>query len=640
MTCSRTERSVGSRTYWLLGVAAGALLLTAAGPALAQEIPPQAEPQSILPPQEDGPDSEPQDATPDQGGPDAAQAPADQNPPADLSKPPQSVEVDALGAIRLGGIGLLEPGNGGLPETLWKNSTAEAVTVRLLAIPDRAPSRTLQDLERRLLLTAAPPPAAPDDKTDLEFFAARLDRLAATGDLDSVAALLGRTGRDFHHERLSRLAIDVSLLAEQDQDACATAATLQPVETPVATNADWLRLSAFCRALGGDLDGAALALEMLADQKAKAPAFDALMAAYLKLQAAGGEAGDKPGPQLKSMKGATPLVLALARLTNAKLPPDVIEGASPLVLARLAQSPNLDVTLRLRAAEAVAGRGGFPLERLAQIYAAVPVKPADLANPVARAEAEPAKSVYAHALLYQAAEAATTDSERLAILRAGYARARAEGSRTLYASVMAPVLDRVTPSAESLPAASDIIRMLLLAGRIESAEQWYSVVRRQAAIDNPDAQPQAIALWPLMMIWAPRPHDNHAQSGAPVVSWSADALNDWIASRAALPEDVRSRQINLVATLLSQAGYPVPADLLPPPEPANPEGDGPGHDLMIVSREGRMGETVLEGLKLAGRGLAKLTPQALTVLGDGFAAVDLAADGRRVVTETLVIQGL
>ncbi|MDA5192364.1 hypothetical protein [Govanella unica] len=605
MICSRTD------SLWLrrvCGLTAGALMLAAVS-ARAQDLPPE--------------DSPPEESLPAEAAP--AEVPAE-----DMSQPPKSVEVDALGGLRLGGMGLMDSTEGKLPVTLWQNSEVGAVTARLLAVPDQVPSRALQELERRLLLTAVPPPATPDDQADLDFVSARLDRLAATGDVASVAAFLDRIGKDFQHEGLSQLRIQVDLLTGREQDACSAAAATHGDDV----EPEWLRLAAFCRALGGDLDGAGLALEMLADQKAKSPAFDQLIAIYLKQQASG-DAEDKPGPQVKSLKGPTPLVLALARRTRIKLPADVLSGAPPLVFGALADMEDLDIAVRLPAAEWAAARGGYGLDRLAELYAAMPLKSGDLANAAARAKAEPGRSTYINALIYQAAAAAASTEARLAVLRAGYARARADGSRMLYAAVMAPFLDQITPDGAHVAAAGDALRMLLLAGHMEVAEEWYGLLGRQAAIDNHEATEQVTALWPLLMVWAPRPDDNLRQPGASSVSYSADYLRDWIAGREGLPPEQRARQITLVTLLLTRAGFAVPADL------ASSEGiEGAGFDLAIISREGRMGETILECLKLTGGGLSKLAPDAVVTISDALRAVGLDRDARRVVTETLIIQGL
>jgi hypothetical protein len=59
-----------------------------------------------------------------------------------------------------------------------------------------------------------------------------------------------------------------------------------------------------------------------------------------------------------------------------------------------------------------------------------------------------------------------------------------------------------------------------------------------------------------------------------------------------------------------------------------------------VAKEGRLGETILEAMKLAGNGLSKLDSDAIVTLGTVLRAQGLDREARQVVTEALIIQGL
>lgn len=548
-------------------------------------------------------------------------------PEPDRSQPPKSVDVGTLGSMRIGGLGLKTPEQTNLPATVWQGSTADTATMRLLAIPSLAPSGALIELERRLLVTGTTPPETASDDADLAFMSARLQRLAAMGDLDALSSFFDRIGREYQHVELNQLAADVRLLTGNTAEACSIASDM-PVSGIMV---DHLRLTAFCRAFAGDVGGAALVLEMLAEQKAPGPAFTQLMNAYLKQVRAGTGPDSKTAPKLKSMKGATPLVLALARETGAPLAADVTSGASFLVLAALADDKSLDHKIRVQAADAVANRGGYAVEKLMALYSELEVKPADLANAVTRVKKEPAKSPYASALLYQAARAADTPDARIAILREGFKRARSEGTRMLYATVMAPVAEQIPPAGEYLADAEDIIRILLLSGRISVAEEWYATLRRQAAVGDAAAEREATAVWPLMMMWAQYPGLNGA------ISYSPEFLDAWVATRSSLPASLRDRQISLVAKLLSWGGLELPPGMVP--ETGDARGNT-GFDLAIVASEGRLGEMILEASKLAGEGLSKLDRDAIITLGTVFRSQGFEREARQIVTEALIIQGL
>lgn len=580
-----------------------ALALALAPPALAQEAPPGA-PRSILPPA-------------------AAEEPA--TPPETDSRP--LVETGSLTQGSAARLGILDAGSGGFDETLWQDTSPVTVTTLLPNLPIATGSPALHDLNRRLLLSAATltPQAGDAAHGDAEraVLAARLRLLSARGDLDGLAALAGRVGRELEDDEIVRLKAAVALLTEDFEAACVTASD----QVGRAVDGEWLKLLAYCRALSGDRAGAALSLELLQETAAADPVFYQLLNARLA-----------PPPEapvkLKSLHPATPLLLAMALEQGVALPNDVFKDASPLVLAKLAATPALAIEKRLQAARAVAERGGLTVDRLREIYAAAPFSKLDrLGAALIAAELPPA---LADALLYQGIVAANNGAERARMVQAASLLAARQHALPTLAYLVADAVAEIAPTSETLPAAADVTRLLLLAGRSQEAALWYAALRAAASGGDGKATATLIDLWPLAIIGA----------AADAASFSPEILDLWRQSRQALDEDARRQQELTLFTLLEAVGYAVPeiawAGLSGDPAASAeaPPSDPIWTGMIDAAASGRVGETVLSAAIVSGEGGPAATPPLLMAsVVRALKDVGLEADARRLAVEALVARG-
>ncbi|MBW7835190.1 MAG: hypothetical protein H3C28_00930 [Sphingomonadales bacterium] len=580
-----------------LRAALSALAFTLALPALAQEAPPGA-PRSILPPAlaED------------------AASPADSG-----SRP--LVETGSLtqgSAVRLG---ILDAGSGGFDDTLWRDTPPATVTTLLPNLPIAQGSPALHDLNRRLLLSAAPltPQAGDAERTVI---AARLRLLAARGDLGGLTALAGRVGRELEDDEMVRLKTTALLLGEDFEEACITASD----QVGRTADAEWLKLLAFCRALSGDRAGAALAIELLQETAVDDPTFYQLLNARLQPSDA--------LVKLKSLRSASPLVLAMALEQGAALPEDTLDDAAPLVLAKLAATPALAIEKRLQAARAVAELGGMPADRLREIYAAAPFSKLDrIGAALIAAELPPA---LADALLYQGIVAANNGAERARMVQAASLLAASQRALPALAYLVADAVAEIAPTPETLPAAADITRLLLLAGRSQEAALWYAALRATASGGDGKATATLIDLWPLAIVGA----------AADAASFSPEILDLWRQNRQALDEDARRQQELTLFTLLEALGYAVPeiawaglsgdAAARAEAPPSDPIWTG----MIEAAAGGRVGETVLSAAIVCAKGGPAATPPLLMAsVVRALKDVGLEADARRLAIEALVARG-
>ena len=228
----------------------------------------------------------------------------------------QGVEVTTLAAPDA----FTTPGRDtGLPATLWRGASVKTARTVLPLLAARPLSPAAAALARRLLATGAPGPRGAG--TDAALMGARASALIAQGDAKAAAAILARAPGIDRNPELAHAAAESALLAGDDSRACAVAQGLSSGRDEIY----WLRLRAYCQAIGGQTDQAQLTFD-LAQAQAKDPVFGRLMAA--KLAGAG-------NPGAASLRNGLDYALSHSlglNLAAAKPSPDVaaaLAGTDP-----------------------------------------------------------------------------------------------------------------------------------------------------------------------------------------------------------------------------------------------------------------------------------------------------------------------
>jgi hypothetical protein len=178
----------------------------------------------------------------------------------------------------------------GLAQDLWRGASVDTLNTVLpkLAAPGGRPlSPAAAALARRVLATGAPGPTGLG--ADPAALAARAGALIALGDVRAAAAILARAPGLDRSAELSRAAAESALLSGEDARACAVADGL----TIGREDIYWLRLRAYCQAIGGHPDQAQLTFDI-----AQAQARDAVFGRLMSVKLAGG--GDPGAPSLRN----------------------------------------------------------------------------------------------------------------------------------------------------------------------------------------------------------------------------------------------------------------------------------------------------------------------------------------------------
>ncbi len=540
--------------------------------------------------------------------------------------PAQSTAPETGGDIE---VGTLDSDTGTAPgaqssefsKFLWDGSDGKTV-LRLLDLIRPGRSRAMQELTRRLLLTDAPPPPGVSEN---DFLAARIKRLASIGDLDGILELVNRAGSRLDAAGAERIKVDALLLSGDYVGACGYASD----ELPKQSDAYWLEVVTFCRALNNDGPGTNLSLEMLQDRAVEAPVFYKLISALMQ------RTDDSEPPVIASMEAPTALEVTMATLLDVAFPADVVDNAPPMVLTRLAGLAAVPLELRLKLAEAATRIGGFEPARLAQIYAVIPFSDDDRAN--ATLLAQSAEEPRANALLYQVALGGKTGMDRALALKAGADRARSAGELALYADVNRDALVTLPPDDALIALAPDVVRLLMLAGEDDTARAWYRFVRDAAKTGNADARAAVVEMWPLLVVG----------SAAGAVPLSADILDLWWQSRESLPQATSADQAKILYALFEALGHSIPdnfwPDLMGGNQPAAT--DMPSlpvwRGLLKAASDGHQGETVVYALAtLAEGGAARSAPAVLSSVVGALKKVGLDGPARAIALEAMVAHGL
>jgi hypothetical protein len=611
-----------------------ALVLGAAHAAPAQELAEGRAPIRLLPPEPGSPQpDEPGNANPDgpvygthpgEGPPEPGAAPVAPGvapaPPAEEgSDQGHSGIVEApLVAPSDESAGVLDVGNGGLGDDLWRDLSRNRLAGLIVQLPDHPASPTLRELERRALLTRAVAPAG--DVVGRNLVTLRLDRLLAMGDLPGFRALALAIPPKLPGTGLADVEIQGLFLAGDNDAACAAVRRhLEEGETQP------LQLGLIvCQALAGDHDQADVSLALLRDQGARIPPplIDLLQALRGQHRAA-----------IKSMPDPDGMQLALLAAAKRPVPADAaVKSTNAAVLRAIAYAPTAADDVRVAAAERAGAMGAVSPAELADIYAKVKF-PRFASN--ALASARQSYTTLNRAQLYQAVRAEQTADKRALLIQESLKLAREKNDYAPMAKVFAPIVAGLPPNPSLLFFAADAARLLYVAGDPEHAVGWYRLLR-----DTRDTSEAAIRLWPIAHL---------GSAGANAVAWDPGILENWklVAERDLGAEAARDMLLRYYALLTGLGETQDHGDewtrLIGGDAIARINAVTPSeHDaLLLAAQANRRGETVLLAVSTGGAGPVKdLGMHALRHVTASLRAVGLEREARAFALEAALASGL
>ena len=614
-------------------VAALALVLGAAQAAPAPELAESRAPIRLLPPEPGSPKAdEPGAANPDgpvygthpgEGPPEPRGAPAS---PGVAPAPPEEEGSDKghsgiieapLDAPNDESAGVLDVGNGGLGDDLWRDLSRNRLAGLIVQLPDHPTSRTLRELERRALLTRAVAPAG--DVVGRNLVTLRLDRLLAMGDLPGFRALSLAIPPKLPGTGLADVEVQGLFLAGDNDAACAAVRRhLEEGETQP------LQLGLIvCQALAGDHDQADVSLALLRDQGARIPPplVDLLQVLRGQHRAA-----------IKSMPDPDGMQLALLAAARRPVPADAVKSNNAAVLRAIAFAPTAADDVRVAAAERAGAMGAVSPAELADIYAKVKF-PRFSTN--ALAAARQSYTTLNRAQLYQAVRVEPAADKRALLIQESLKLAREKNDYAPMAKVFAPIVAGLPPDPSLLFFAADAARLLYVAGDPDHAVAWYRLLR-----DTRDTSEAGIRLWPIAHL---------GSAGANAVAWDPGILENWklVAERDLGAEPARDMLLRYYALLTGLGETQDHGDawtrLIGGDAVARINAVTPSeHDaLRLAAQANRRGETVLLAVATGGAAPVKdLGLHALRHVTASLRTVGLEREARAFALEAALASGL
>ena len=496
------------------------------------------------------------------------------------------IQVDRLEAIPVDDIGTLTPETGGFPADLWSGSPRATVLRLLGLLPGPSRFHVLNDLRRRLLLTAA---AAPGDGNGEEgrVLRARAGALFRAGDLAALSGLLDRLPPDHDREDLHQLAVTTRLLV-RDPSGSARQRGCTDASHWLARSRDpfWQKVKIACDAAAGNWSGVDYATRILIELGHEEDRF--LLLADAALQQLD-EPVELAAGELEGIDGA---MLVLGRLALAD--PDIARLPAWILAGYQQSEPPLPEELRIALAQATERAGLLPTHDLVAVYLAPAARsdPSQQGEPgmEASGESDGTDAVRRPIELVLAMLSHESPVARAQATRRVLERARARGT-VADVGRLHTLQTPIHPDPALGWFAADAALLHVAAGDSGQAGPWLALAERESTA-SPAGEAGWHRVWPMLRIAA----------GGEILDRSAARLESWLA--AVDTPAARQRAARLLA-LMEALGEDVPwtvwRDLA---EVHGEAAAGPAlpRALSAAVEAGRLGEALAFVLVLAGPG--------------------------------------
>ncbi|MGB0684357.1 MAG: hypothetical protein ACPGOV_16755 [Magnetovibrionaceae bacterium] len=518
------------------------------------------------------------------------------------------VQIQSLDALDVDSVGVLDSSSGGLGATLWRGSNRMVVERLMAGLPAQNQSRAARGLARSVLLTAAPPP---EGQGGADMVLLRVRALLTMGDLESAEKLISAVPARAKSKELIREETQLRLLLGQAPEACKLAAEgIGESDAPF-----WQKVLIICQILAGQEDKAQLGIALMREMGGAEERFLSLAESF----AAGAVS------PLDSLAEPELLELVILSQGNSPLPEDAVSTDSAVKLALIANHGASDIGLRLEAGERAVALGGMSGVQLAEFYRQPQFDPSEVASPLSRAEELPGP--IGRALLYQAAANQSLPAGRAEAVSHALSLAREQGRLPAAARAFVGLIATLQPTATLSWFAPEALQTLLLAGDVQRARAWFSVLRGLALQDGEAAQALA-GLLPIARL----------AGSIEAANWRASELGQWWQGikREEGARDYAARLFSLFEAL----GEPVPQGLWvalldgPAVQARTEPHPAVIRRLLDAQTNARLGETALAGLMALGQaGAEEIGTAGLASVIRAFRAVGLEQHARLLAVE-------
>ncbi len=550
-------------------------------------------------------------------------------------------------------MGLFSEEDGGLPRSLWRGSDRLRVEQFLstLSVPTKSP--VMGSLTKKLLLSAAAVPAGealkseeavlPDESTEKgkilptvaveedlsQFLSLKIQKISEAGDLKTLVSFLRLLPEKSYAG--SREISDLMLMAGDISSACGLAR--QAVEDDHEQDqADhyWLKLLAYCQAMEGNTEGAALTTELLMEQGSTDFVFYDLINKLSQDE----EGADETTQAFSSGLGQLdPMTYSLLSVLEQPIDAQMFTEAPALVLYALSGNINVQKEDRLMAAAQSYNRSTYPVDKIIPLYSNLSFSEDEYNNAIVIARVD--DSIMGDVLLYQSAAKQINDLQKAETLNVIWDRAAALRDMPRAALLNARTVRSLIPSEELLFHAHHITRALMLAGNDRKAREWYSFVRSAAFTGHVDATRALVDIWPMMIV-----SDQNNE-----IPWSKGILDLWWNGQMVLSPERRKEKASLFYSVVEALGHVVPdpmwQELIGPlaQENSHPIPVAIWRNLIRAVADKRQGETILLCLLAAEGGVSNLDPTGASAVIRALRSAGLDKEAHKLALEILANNG-
>lgn len=506
--------------------------------------------------------------------------------PADLPLAPITADVGSGGPL---------PAGFGTGTDSWVGAQGGYSTELMRRLEAPLASRYGHILLRRLLMTKASPPAGADP---LQFITARAHLLLRMGEVEAAKMVIETVPLSVYDRRLYTVAAQTHLAAI---DIAATCPLAQKAIV-FSPDTQWPLLSAICSALQGDDGGAALGLD-IAQQGGKVNKFDLFVAEQaVTAVAGGGRSGQVAWPEHGRF---TSYRIGATYASGQSFPESALLKAPAAVQAWLARSAFVDPETRYKLGWTAAALGTLSSDEFISGWSA------------RGSGLEPRVLAYRPEGLLQKATLAPTTGQRYAAMRQLWAMGKSERGRMAMWLITSDAAARFPLIASQSAIAPDLLRSMLMGGRLKEAARWAPVLQSVGG----DALTTS---WPLIFLADPRalqPNDT--------------LVEGWLNAQSG---DGDKRRKQMLVASLEAFGRLGDASISRSSKPDDVEGVVFAKLIDAVRRHAR-GEVVVLGALAMGHSWSAVTPGILRAVLSAYRAVGLERDARLIAAEAIIMAG-
>jgi hypothetical protein len=521
--------------------------------------------------------------------------------------------VKSLGGLDAASVGTLDAATGGFGTGMWMGTAPERVVTLLTYLPVSAVSPTMQELFRRLLLTAAVIPQGLEKPTEL--MTLRLSKLQEAGRVADASSLAEKISPSALTNELVIATVNLQFLQGQNEQAC------RQVKTEKSKSADrfWDKADVFCDLIEEKFEQAELGAALLEEQgesdKLFLDLFDRL---------AGGTAVISDAELLFS-----PLHYAMIRHADMTVSFEAAENSGYDIVWALAMQENAQKDQRLRAAyqSLAVGSLGPEISRRLILDNALN-QPADEMDAVSEI-----------AELYRSIANEKDKDELASPLSVLWMTGFSDGSYFAATQLSALLLAEISATSQSDKFEIDAVRLLLAADETASAAIWERVARRAAlrgtAEERLAARTRIDRVDAYMLI-----------SGAPgIARWNPATFD---ATSFVQGDDLeRGENVGLLLAILGIFDRKIPESLwseaLDLGQIAQPRYSNLviEKNLDAAAEAGRVGETIALSLTALGKdGPASVSLTTLSVVLSSLKKIGLEKEARALALEAAILRDL